>query len=87
MKRREFIAVLAAVIPGARLLLPAYAQTRGIRRRVAEMQVRQMAQMRQRVGELRRGPGGGWRKCATRPLRRGGGALVVGSFEIPRTRD
>src|SRR5215217_4065751 len=32
MKRREFIAVLAAVIPGARLLLPAYAQTSGIRR-------------------------------------------------------
>src|SRR5215207_9727751 len=32
MRRREFIAVLAAVIPGARLLLPAYAQTSGTRR-------------------------------------------------------
>ena len=32
MRRREFIAVLAAVVPGTRLLLPAYAQTRGIRR-------------------------------------------------------
>jgi putative tryptophan/tyrosine transport system substrate-binding protein len=32
MRRREFIAVLAAVIAGARLLLPARAQTRNIRR-------------------------------------------------------
>ncbi len=32
MRRREFIAVLAAVIPGARLLRPAHAQTSGIRR-------------------------------------------------------
>src|SRR5215207_7244899 len=32
MRRREFIAVLAAVIPAAGLLLPAHAQTRGIRR-------------------------------------------------------
>jgi putative ABC transport system substrate-binding protein len=32
MRRREFIAVLAALIPGARLLYPAHAQTSGIRR-------------------------------------------------------
>ena len=32
MRRREFIAVLAAVIPGAQLLRPAHAQTSGIRR-------------------------------------------------------
>jgi putative tryptophan/tyrosine transport system substrate-binding protein len=32
MRRREFIAVVAAVIPGARLLPPAHAQTSGIRR-------------------------------------------------------
>jgi ABC-type uncharacterized transport system substrate-binding protein len=32
MRRREFIAVLAAVIPGARLLRPAHAQTSGVRR-------------------------------------------------------
>lgn len=32
MRRREFIAVLAAVIPGGRMLCPAYAQTSVIRR-------------------------------------------------------
>src|SRR5919107_3265168 len=32
MRRREFIAVLAALIPGARLLRPAHAQTSVIRR-------------------------------------------------------
>src|SRR5215218_7975688 len=32
MRRREVIATLAAVIPGARLLLPAHAQTSGVRR-------------------------------------------------------
>jgi putative ABC transport system substrate-binding protein len=32
MRRREFITVFAVIIPGARLLCPAHAQTSGIRR-------------------------------------------------------